>query len=314
MIVTGDDGVRVVGRYGEGVTGRTLSRTVFDQALVCAAAAAGADVHDGVLVREPIVEDGIVRGVRIAASDGSSVRIDARVTIAADGGRSRIARALHLSRHPARPRRWAVGAYFTGVLGTTAFGEMHVRRGHYVGVAPLPGGLANACVVSSDRVALADPPALLERTLRSDPMLRDRFARARRESPVLCLGPLAVESDACGMPGLLLAGDAAGFIDPMTGDGLRFALRGAELAAAHAIEALGGRADVHDRLAAARRREFAGKWRFNRTLRALVGSPLAVRAAARGAAGEWSFALPDDLVRAALGAGSGRPGSTPVIP
>ena len=28
-------------------------------------------------------------------------------------------------------------------------------------------------------------------------------------------------------PGLLLAGDAAGFIDPITGDGLRFALLGA---------------------------------------------------------------------------------------
>ena len=39
-----------------------------------------------------------------------------------------------------------------------------------------------------------------------------------------CLGPLAVESSAAGVPGLLLAGDSAGFIDPMTGDGLRFLL------------------------------------------------------------------------------------------
>jgi hypothetical protein len=40
---------------------------------------------------------------------------------------------------------------------------------------------------------------------------------------------------------------------------------------------------VHSRLAAARRREFVAKWRFNRTLRALVGSPAGVRAAAAGA-------------------------------
>jgi flavin-dependent dehydrogenase len=84
--------------------------------------------------------------------------------------------------------------------------------------------------------------------------------------------------------GLLLAGDAAGFIDPMTGDGLRFAIRGAELAASAALDALAdGWSTVHARLAAARAREFGGKWRFNRALRALVASPPAIDAAALAA-------------------------------
>jgi flavin-dependent dehydrogenase len=160
---------------------------------------------------------------------------------------------------------------------------MHVRSRHYIGVAPLPGGIVNACVVTADRGALKDPPALLDRILRSDPLLRERFAPARRVTRPVCLGPLAVECSACGMPGLLLAGDAAGFIDPMTGDGLRFALRGAELAAREALDVLEhGNRDAHLRLMAARRREFSRKWRFDRTLRALVGSPIAIRIAARG--------------------------------
>jgi flavin-dependent dehydrogenase len=80
--------------------------------------------------------------------------------------------------------------------------------------------------------------------------------------------------------GLLLAGDAAGFIDPMTGDGLSFAIRGGELAAAAAIRALEhGWAGVHAQLAAVRQRAFARKWRFNRALRALVASPLSIRVA-----------------------------------
>jgi len=67
----------------------------------------------------------------------------------------------------------------------------------------------------------------------------------------------------------------------MTGDGLGFAIRGGELAAAAALAALEhGWHGVHARLAAERRREFGGKWRFNRTLRALVASPRAVDAAA----------------------------------
>ena len=90
-----------------------------------------------------------------------------------------------------------------------------------------------------------------------------------------------VHADDPALDGLLLAGDASGFIDPMTGDGLRFAVRGGELAAAAALHALDdGWAGVHRRLAAARRREFSGKWRFNRALRSLVGSPRALDVAA----------------------------------
>jgi flavin-dependent dehydrogenase len=94
---------------------------------------------------------------------------------------------------------------------------------------------------------------------------------------------MAVDTNAVGEPGLLLAGDAAGFIDPMTGDGLRFALRGAELAAEIVKEVFAGSLPIdraHVELAWRRRRAFQSKWRFNRTLRALVASPAGVNAAA----------------------------------
>jgi menaquinone-9 beta-reductase len=159
-------------------------------------------------------------------------------------------------------------------------GEMHVRRGHYIGVAPLPQGLTNACVVTADRDSLRQPLRLLRETLKNDPELSDRFASGEMVTRPVVLGPLAVECAAPGMRGLLLAGDAAGFIDPMTGDGLRFALRGAELAAREALRSLEtGDRDAHIRLAALRHREFAAKWRFNRTLRRVAGSGEAVRVA-----------------------------------
>jgi flavin-dependent dehydrogenase len=64
----------------------------------------------------------------------------------------------------------------------------------------------------------------------------------------------------------------------MTGDGMRFAVRGGELAGQAALDALQhGWVGVHSRLERQRRREFAGKWRFNRTLRTLVALPAAVR-------------------------------------
>jgi flavin-dependent dehydrogenase len=162
---------------------------------------------------------------------------------------------------------------------------MHVRRGAYIGVAAVPGGLTNACLVLPEvaaRAVMRNPEAALDDRLRSDPQLSRRFATARRVTKATVLGPLAVETTGAGLPGLLLAGDAAGFIDPMTGDGLRIAMRGGELAAAAALTALGARDRTSDpwQLAAQRRLELGAKLRVNRALRALVGVPAGVSAAA----------------------------------
>lgn len=285
MIVTGEGGVRVTGRYGSDRCGVAITRRVLDQRLVAAAVAAGARLDESVLVRGPVWDDdgSTVRGVEAVQRSGRRQRYTARVTIAADGRASRLAGALGLTRTPARPRRWAIGGTFAGVRGLSAFGEMHVRGNRYIGVAPLPDGLANACVVTADRSALRTR-GLLMTTLRSDPETAERFARAQVASGPSALGPLALDATGAGAPGLLLAGDAAGFIDPMTGDGLRFAFRGGELAAHEALRVLAdGWQEAHLRLARARRREFSAKWRFNRALRSLVASPAAVRAAGMGA-------------------------------
>ena len=285
MIVTGEGGVRVTGRYDDGQQGMALSRRVLDARLLEAAVAAGALFEDRILAQAPVIgADGQVTGIEVRLPSGRTERYTARVTIAADGRYSRVARALRLTRSPAHPRRWAIGALFAGVAGLSSFGEMHVRAGRYLGVAPLPDGVANGCLVTADRAILQTPGILLQ-ALRSDAETADRFARAELVSAPTVLGPLALDAAVAGVPGLLLAGDAAGFIDPMTGDGLRFAFRGGELAAAEALRVLAeGWNGAHDRLFGARRREFAGKWRFNRTLRALASSPAAVRAAGVGAA------------------------------
>ncbi len=279
MEVTGERGVRVRCAYPRGVTALSILRRDLDGALASAAVAAGARFEAGVTVRGPLLDDGRVRGVVIAGRDGRDVRMPAPLVVAADGRRSRLAIALGLTRHPARPRRWAIGGYFEGVAGTGAFGEMHVRRARYIGVAPVPGQLTNVCAVVPRGVKIDDPATILTRLVAADRLLRDRFREARLVAPPVVLGPLAVDARAAGVPGLLLAGDAAGFIDPMTGDGLRFAIRGGELAADVALAALAGRAAPHVTLARLRGREFRQKWRFNRALRRLVGNGLSVHAA-----------------------------------
>src|SRR3954469_22619243 len=150
MIVTGERGARVRCAYGGDVRALSLVRSDLDAALVSSAVAAGARFEEAVLVRGPLLDTARghrVRGVVIAGRDGRDVRLPAPLVIAADGRRSRLAVPLGLARQPRRPRRWAIGAYFSDVSGMEPFGEMHVRHGRYLGVAPVPGALANVCLV-----------------------------------------------------------------------------------------------------------------------------------------------------------------------
>jgi menaquinone-9 beta-reductase len=278
MTVTGP-GAEVSADYPDGLRGMSVTRRCLDDLLLNAAADAGARVETGVGVSEPVLDNDRVVGVRLAGRGGDVWR--APIVIAADGRGSRLGAGVNLSSYASTPRRWAFGAYFSNVTRMSARGEMHIRRSAYIGVAPLPGGLTNVSVVLDGPAKVrhygkAEQQTIVRRALNADAVLRDRFAVATQVSPVTVLGPLAVNARAAGCSGLLLAGDAAGFVDPMTGDGLRFALRGGELAAHAALDELASGRPAYARLAALRRREFSTKWRINRALRVMVGSPGAV--------------------------------------
>jgi flavin-dependent dehydrogenase len=293
MLLTGPSGARIEGRYPRPLVGRTMMRRDVDRWLLGEAIDAGAEFEENVVACRVMAEhrpnerhDPRVTGVIVRSKTRGEVPLTARVVIAADGRRSALASSLGLMAAIVRPRRWAVGAYFEGVAGASPMGQMHIRTREYLGVAPLPGGLTNACLVASIEKlqGMSGPEQLLRAAIRREPSLHDRFARARMVAPPVVLGPLAVDVRTAGAPGLLLAGDAAGFIDPITGDGLRFALRGAELAAETALEMLArGNPNGHAVLAERRRTAFAWKWRLNRTLRRIVDSPAAIWAAERGA-------------------------------
>jgi menaquinone-9 beta-reductase len=283
MTVTGPGDVTVKADYPRGICGAALMRCDLDQWLLETALAAGARFEPGVAVHAPIVSDSPQRVVGVHAINAERARaFRSRVVIAADGRASRVATSLNLSRFCRRPQRWAYGAYFTDVEALTDHGEMHVRTDGYVGIAQLPGALANVCVVRARPQIVRGETGdqVIARSISADVTLADRFARARRVSEIAVLGPLAVESRAAGCPGLLLAGDAAGFVDPMTGDGLRFAIAGGELAARAALRELESGTPAHAELHAWRTREFKAKWRVNRALRAVVGSPRVLSCAA----------------------------------
>jgi flavin-dependent dehydrogenase len=272
--------------YGQPTAALALTRRAFDAWLIEHAVAAGVRFESGVVAREPLADQHsgipVVRGLVLDGPDGRALRMPAILTIAADGRRSVLARAVGLAGTPRGPRRWAYGTYATGVAGMTDLGEMHVRHGWYFGLAPLGNGLANVCVVKpATRSERRRPIDEVRDAVARDPSLRIRFEGSVIDDKVRVLGPLAAEARAAGVVGLLLAGDAGGFVDPMTGDGVHLALQSGVLAAREALRALetGDMIGAVSRLERARRATFGRKLRFNRMVRRLVSSPAAVDAA-----------------------------------
>ena len=276
-IVVAARGAQLSGLFGQAgyapfrETGLSLPRRLLDARLVRAAREAGAEVRERVSVTELLYDGGAVGGVVARDAEGAVRPLRARLTVGADGLRSLVARRLGGRSH-GRLRRVAFVGHVAGVSGLGHSAEMHVGPEGYVGLNPLGGGVANvALVVPRARAEAARGRAepFFFDALEGFPGVRGRVPRTGLVREVLATGPFDAWSSRVTAPGALLAGDAADFFDPFTGEGIHAALRGAELAAAAIEEALvrpGREAAALAGYRRARRRAFAGKWAVERLI------------------------------------------------
>src|SRR5687768_9444909 len=266
--------------------GLAVRRTILDELLLQRARDAGARVEESTrvtdLVRAP---DERVTGI-IQMKDGEQRELHSRLVIGADGLRSVVGRRLGLIRAQGWPRRIALVTHYSGVDGTRDFGEMHVEKDGYFGIAPVGNGLVNVALVVpvSRAVDIApDRTEFLESWIAERPRIAAMFSRAVRVGSVSATGPFASSAKRGWAPGAALVGDAADFFDPFTGEGIYTALRGGEILADYAAEAARSSATDDAPLRAyekARRAEFSGKWKVERLIGAAVAFPALINRAA----------------------------------
>jgi menaquinone-9 beta-reductase len=297
MRVETPDGVTFRLRYGtDPAVG--FDRSALDPALLDLARAAGADVRLGHSV---VAADLGAHRLDVREPDGRYL-LQARVIVGADGPRSVVARAAGVTRPTRLSPRLGLTFHLADDRPTPADARMRLIRDGYVGVAPVPGGRVNVGIVlgPSWRAAVADDGAraVADAVVAAIPPGPDDPGMWRDGPPldeVAGAWPIGGRVSRRAGPGWLLVGDAAGFLDPFTGEGLHRALVSAELGAA-AVDATLRRHDdrafaAYDRAMA---RRFMAKDAVSWLVQAFLAQPALFGYAARRVASR-------DAVRATMG-------------
>jgi flavin-dependent dehydrogenase len=297
MRITAPDGTAITGHYRDVGAWRPyrqhamgVARETLDGAMVERVRALPVDLREHARVVDLIVEQGVVTGVRFADRDARVHDVRARLVVGADGRASVVAERLGC-RRPHALRRMALVTYVAGLESCRDLGEIFVDPPDYAILNPIAPDRVNLALV----VPLAHAVRWSDRLddfmvarVRQLPHLARRLAGATRVAPIRALGPLAHRVAPPKTGGVLLVGDAGGFYDPFTGEGVFTALRSAELAVATIVRALAS-GDVSARALAgyerARREVFSGKERVTQALQFLIRhrrlANFAVRALAR---------------------------------
>ncbi len=250
--------------YGAEAGGGTavgFDRSALDPALLELARAAGADVRTGIALREVELADHsqgthvLVGGTGgVDGGVGEPVAIETRVLVGADGPRSVVAAAAGMTRPPRLAARVGLSWHVADEPGDApkAARMVVLPGGAYCGLAPVPGGRLNVGIVLAgrawlDRLSRDGAAATGEHVLRSVPPLPgepEAWREGRITDAIAGASPIGCRVAQRAGPDWLLVGDAAGFLDPFTGEGLHRALVSARLAAdaidAHLRAAPGG--------------------------------------------------------------------------
>jgi geranylgeranyl reductase family protein len=216
-----------------------IRRMVLDERIARAAASAGVTLIEDYSGSDPKFEDG---HWTLLDRRGEKPAIRARVLVAADGALSRIARSLGIV--TTQPDATCSRAYVeSDSVPFDADGVVYYPRDLLPGYCALfreAGGILNFCVylIPGGKLGVADIKAAHEDVLNRDPYVRAALGPnvridKMRAAPLRLGGVPKSYADH-----VLLVGDAAGQIDPLTGEGIHFAMDAAEMAAQVLIDAL----------------------------------------------------------------------------
>ena len=225
---------------GEWSTTWQVRRDDFDKMMLDNARAHGAEVREGVAVKQVLFEGDRAVGVRVVEGD-SAEDIAAKVVVDASGQSAILGKQLDLRYPDARLSGASIYAYFTGTrrdegrnAGATIIIHTADRKGWFWYI-PLPDDVASVGLVAPSASLFsgrgADPLATLREELAACPGMAGRMAGAKCVSKAYVTSDFSYRSRKMAGDGWVLIGDAFGFLDPIYSSGVMLALKSGECAA-----------------------------------------------------------------------------------
>jgi flavin-dependent dehydrogenase len=217
-----------------------VRRDEFDQIMLENARDHGAEVREGVRVREVLFEGDRAVGVRVA-SGAETWDAHARVIVDASGTAGLLSRQLDMRTPDVNLRNGAIYAYFKDAerdQGRNAGATLVIytpKRNGWFWFIPLPDEITSIGIVSQPYYLFTgrgdDPLATLEEEIANCPALAKRLVRATRVSKGHVISDFTYRSRRVSGPGWVMIGDAFCFLDPIYSSGLMLALKSGEFAA-----------------------------------------------------------------------------------
>jgi flavin-dependent dehydrogenase len=214
-------------------------RSEFDQMLLDNAREKGAEVMEETTVRETIREDGAVAGVRAVARSGESLEFRAPITIDATGRDAfSVTRNGWKIRDP-QLNKIAVWTYYKGATRDPGIDEgattvAYVPEKGWFWYIPLPDDVVSVGVVAEQEYLYRDSrdlATIFHGEVKKNAWIEQHLAAGQQIGPYRVTGEYSYRSRHCAADGLVLAGDAFAFLDPVFSSGVFLALRSGEMAA-----------------------------------------------------------------------------------
>lgn len=229
--IYGPDGTKVVlSAETMDETGYVLERRIFDKFLASEAARAGAKIRVRTEAYDIIEEDGYAKGVYVRCM-GEDTRVFAPVVVGADGVESRVGRWAGINTR-LQPSNISVCAEFlmcdielNGDYSEFFLGSEVAPKG-YAWVFPKGGDCANVGLGIGGDVSDEKHRAL--DYLKA--FVRNKFPDGKTVAEMYGVVPLSGPSYESVAEGLILVGDAARQVNPLTGGGILYAMHAGEIA------------------------------------------------------------------------------------
>jgi flavin-dependent dehydrogenase len=231
--LSGDEAeARLPSGNGEASFGLGFRRSLLDDILLEKAVTQSADVFQGVKLK---VLKKAHQGWHLTIDSSEAVEeLSARMLIGADGRNSWVAHHLGLVGGPSAQGR-AIGFQLRLNSSNAATGkvEIHLFPGGYAGLVGLGGGVLNLCF-AVDKARFQHERSfeeLVESCLGLNPHLQQILCHSEKKGEIRSIYPVYFTPRRAYGDRVLLVGDAARVSEPVTGEGIYFALKSGELAA-----------------------------------------------------------------------------------